>query len=248
MTPIEKESRRGMRRLNAVGLALVLLLVCGAGGWAAKARISGAVVAQGDLVVETKTKEVQHPAGGIVGAVLVEDGDLVDEGQVLVRLDDTLTRAKLGVVSSQIDELEARRARLRAERDHAAAVVFPAALTRRLDSPAVGEAVAGERTLFRARRSSLARQAGQLGQRLEQTREEIAGLTAQIAAKRSEIELTAEELEGVDKLYAKSLVGIARLKQLQRDKAHLEGELGNPVAAKGRAGARSARRSCARSR
>ena len=91
--------------------------------------IAGAVIAPGTIVVEIERKKVQHPTGGVVGDILVREGAEVEAGEVVVRLDDTVTSSTLGVVRSQLDELMAREARLLAERDDAAAIVFPKQLT-----------------------------------------------------------------------------------------------------------------------
>ena len=89
----------------------------GVGGWASTTNIAGAVIASGTVVVESAVKKVQHLSGGIVGEILVHEGSQVEAGQVVMRLDDTLTRATLGVVQSQLDLYTAREARLLAERD-----------------------------------------------------------------------------------------------------------------------------------
>src|SRR4030088_893347 len=122
---------RAIRRLNLFGIALTVLLVGGAGGWAATTQLAGAVIVPGTIVVESSVKKVQHPTGGVVGEILVQEGDIVDEGQVVLRLDDTVTRATLGVGRSQLDETMAREARLLAERDDSDAILFPVALTSR---------------------------------------------------------------------------------------------------------------------
>ena len=75
------------------GTAVVVLFVAGMGGWAYRTEISGAVIAPGVLVVDSNVKKVQHPTGGVVKALLVDNGDRVKAGQVIVRLDDTQARA-----------------------------------------------------------------------------------------------------------------------------------------------------------
>ena len=90
---------------------------CGVGGWAATTEFAGAVIAPGSLVVESNVKKVQHPTGGVVGELRVRDGDRVKAGDVVVRLDETVTRANLAIVTKSLDELAARQARLEAERD-----------------------------------------------------------------------------------------------------------------------------------
>ena len=101
----------------AAGAILAVLLVAGAGGWAATAQLSGAVIATGTVDVDQNLKAVQHRDGGIISEIAVEEGDFVDEGQVLIRLDDVQTKAELAIVASQLAEATVRRARLLAERD-----------------------------------------------------------------------------------------------------------------------------------
>src|SRR6266446_4385940 len=74
-----------------LGTAIAAVLIGGVGGWAATAQLAGAVIAPGTVVVESNLKKVQHPTGGVIGEILVKEGDEVDEGQVVLRLDDTVT-------------------------------------------------------------------------------------------------------------------------------------------------------------
>ena len=224
------DPRRAIRNLNLIGFVLIIMLVGGFGGWAATSELAGAVIARGTVVVESNVKKVQHPTGGVIGQILVHDGDAVKAGQVLVRLDDTVTRSTLGVVQSQLDEYQARQARLLAERDGASAIVFPDGLTSRSREPSVAAAMAGEEKLFEARRSAREGQRAQLRERVAQSKEEIRGLTAQQDGKQQELKYINEELTGVNALYAKNLVSISRLNTLQRDKARIEGEQGQYVA------------------
>jgi HlyD family secretion protein len=226
----EADPLRAIRTLNRIGIAVVILLVGGFGGWAATSELSGAVIAHGTVVVESNVKKVQHPTGGVVGEILVHDGSEVTAGQVLIRLDDTVTRSTLGVVRSQLDELLARQARLLAERDGADSISFPDDIMSRRTDKSVAAAIAGEQRLFEARRSARSGQRAQLRERIVQSNEEIRGLTSQQDGKEQEVKLIGQELEGVSQLYTKNLVSISRLTQLQRDKARLLGEQGQYVA------------------
>ncbi|MGZ8402129.1 MAG: HlyD family type I secretion periplasmic adaptor subunit [Rhodoplanes sp.] len=235
MTAAEPNPRATIRKLNLAGLAIVVLLVGGVGGWATTTELAGAVIAPGTIVVESSVKKVQHPTGGVVGEILVKEGGEVDAGQVVLRLDDTVTKATLGVVRSQLDELTAREARLLAERAEASAIVFPAQLTPARDDASAATAVAGEEKLFESRRSARTGQRAQLRERITQINEEIRGLSAQLEAKGSELELIAKELVGVADLYRKNLVSISRFTQLQRDQTRLQGERGQLIAESARA-------------
>ena len=112
-------ARDSIRKHLIAGGVIVLVLAFGVGGWAATTQIAGALIAQGSIVVDSNVKKVQHPTGGVVGKLFVQDGDRVKAGQILVQLDDTVTRANLAIVTKGLDELAARKARLEAERDGA---------------------------------------------------------------------------------------------------------------------------------
>ena len=212
-----------------MGLAITVFLVAGVGGWAAATQLAGAVIAPGTIVVESSVKKVQHPTGGVVGEILVREGAEVEAGQIVLRLDDTVTRATLGVVRSQLDELMAREARLLAEREDADVIVFPAQLTSGRQEASATTAVTGEQKLFESRRSARTGQRSQLRERVAQTNEEIRGLSAQQAAKEAELELIKMELAGVTELYQKNFVSISRFTQLQRDQTRLQGERGQLI-------------------
>lgn len=224
-------TRRSIRRHMAAGVLVVILLAGGVGGWAATAEISGALIASGALVVDSNVKKVQHPSGGVVGEVRVRDGDRVKEGDVLVRLDETVTRANLAIVSKGLTELYARKARLAAERDKADSVATPKELAGRSHDADAIEALASERKLFELRRAARSGQKAQLRERVAQLMEETAGILAQQESKAQEIALVERELAGVKELWDKKLVQINRLTQLEREATRLGGERGRLVAA-----------------
>ena len=223
-------ARASIRRHLMAGLLIVLLLGGGVGGWAATVEISGALIAQGSVVVDQNVQKVQHPTGGIVGELLVRDGDHVKAGDVLVRLDETVMRANLAIVTKGLDQLLARKARLDAERDGNDTIAFPASLLSRTADPDVKSAIDSENKLFALRRTERLGQKAQLQQRKEQLSEEIGGIEAQQAAKSKEIELIDRELAGVQDLYKRNLVQLTRLTQLEREVARLGGERAQLVA------------------
>ena len=223
--------RRAIRRYLMAGIAVSALLVGGIGGWASTTEIAGAVVAAGSLVVESSVKKVQHPTGGVVGELRVRDGDHVNAGDVLLRLDDTQTRSNLAIVTSALDELTARGARDEAERDGAPEVVFPADLaSRAARDRTVARLIDGESRLFRTRLESRTGQKAQLRERIGQLAEETRGRAGPAKAKEREIVLIHQELEGVRDLWRKNLIQLPRLTALERDAARIEGERGQLVA------------------
>jgi len=217
------------------GTVVVAVLTIGVGGWAATTDVSSALIAPGSIVVDSNVKKVQHPTGGIVGEVRVRDGDRVKSGDIVVRLDDTVTRANLAVVTKGLNELSARKARLEAERDGAEALTYPVSLTSRAQEPDVAAVMTSERKLFELRHTARIGQKAQLRQRIAQLEEEISGLSAQRDAKAKEIALINRELTGVRELFQKNLVQMNRLTQLEREATRLEGERGQYVAANAQA-------------
>jgi HlyD family secretion protein len=232
----DKQGAQASIRLHLiVGLAIVVILAAGLGGWASTAEISGALIAPGSIVVESNVKKVQHPTGGVVGEVLARDGDLVKSGQVVVRLDDTVTKASLAIVVKTLDGLLARAARLQAEQQGLDKITFPKALLDRLDDPEVKNIVASETKLFEVRTYGRTGQKAQLRERITQLNEEISGLTAQEKAKDQEIALVEKELAGVRTLYDQHLVQLSRLTTLERDAARLNGERAQYIASRAQA-------------
>lgn len=228
---LAEQARRSIRRHVVVGLSVVFVLVCGVGGWASTTELAGALIAPGSVVVDSNVKKVQHPSGGVVGELRVRDGDRVKAGDVVVRLDETVTRANLAIVTKGLDELTARKARLIAERDGADQITFPPELLKRQNDPDTGSAIASEKKLFDLRRNARNGQRAQLRQRVVQLSEEAAGLAAQQAAKSREITLIERELVGVRDLFQKNLIQINRLTQLEREATRIDGERGQITAA-----------------
>lgn len=232
---VTKGVRDSIRLHLIIGLSVVGLLAGGLGGWASTQQISGALIAPGQIVVESNVKKVQHPTGGVVGEVRARDGDVVKAGDILVRLDDTVTRASLAIVTKNLDAAYARAARLEAEQRGIDHINFPMQLLDRTNDPDVNNLMRSEMKLFDVRVNGRAGQKAQLRERVTQLNEEIAGLTAQEKAKDQEIALVEKELDGVRQLYDQHLVQISRLTTLERDAARLNGERAQYIASKAQA-------------
>jgi membrane fusion protein, type I secretion system len=228
---IARDEGISIRRHLLGGAVIALMLTVGVGGWATTTELSGAVIAPGSIVVDSNVKKVQHLTGGIVGELLVRDGQRVRAGEVVLRLDETVTRVNLAIVTKGLDEMTARQARLASERDQVEQVAFPATLLARANEPDVAAAIQSEGKLFELRRSARLGQKSQLRERIGQLDEEVRGYTALQEAKAEEIELIQRELEGVRALWNKNLVQINRLISLEREAARLKGERAQSVAA-----------------
>jgi HlyD family secretion protein len=223
-------AQRSIRTHLLASLVVALLLVVGIGGWAGTSEFAGAVIAQGQLVVDSNVKKVQHPTGGVVAELRVRDGDIVNAGDIVIKLDDTQTRANLAIVIKGLDEFAARRAREEAEIDGMESVIFPDDLLARQSDPEVNRMLVGETKLFEIRRKTRDGLKAQLNERVSQSEEEIGGLIAQVASKDKQVEWIKKELEGVRELWSKQLVQFTRVTALEREQARLEGERGQLVA------------------
>jgi HlyD family secretion protein len=230
-----RSARNAIRKQLIAGVSLAVIFGGGLGGLAATTEIAGAVIAPGQLAIDSSVKKVQHQTGGVVGEIRVKEGAQVKAGDIVVKLDETVLRANLAIVTKGLDELMARQARLEAERDGMKQVAFPVELTSRMSEPEIARLVNGEQRLFELRSTAREGQKSQLGQRVSQLREEIQGISGQIAAKAKEGELIQRELEGVRDLFKRNLIQLPRLTALEREATRLEGERGSLIASSAQA-------------
>jgi HlyD family secretion protein len=228
---LSSELRGMLRRQTTAIVIAAVLLVAGLGGWAMTTEFTGAVIAAGQLVVDSNVKKVQHPTGGVVGKLNVREGQEVKAGDIVVSLDDTQIRANRDIVVKALNELAARQAREEAERDGLDKVTFPAELLARKSDPDVAKAVTGEQRQFEIRRTSREGQKAQLRERMTQLRQEIGGYEAQITSKDKQVEWVGKELVGVYELWEKNLIPYTRVTSLEREKERLVGERGQLMAA-----------------
>lgn len=227
-----------IRLYTLTGAGAIVLMVLGIGGWAATANLSGAVVGAGTVVVDGNVKRIQHREGGIVGDIKVRNGTVVKAGDLLVRLDDTVTRAGLAMVRKQIDQLSARRMRLSAEGESATAVTAPTIpLGQKAEADSV-EYIKAEVALFAARKQTLDGQKAQLRQRIDQIHQENEGLVVRKNAKEEELSWIGQELVRVRNLADQQLIQFNRLAELERLRAQLDGERGQLMAEIARAATR----------
>jgi HlyD family secretion protein/epimerase transport system membrane fusion protein len=215
-----------------VGLgAGLLVLLFGAGGlWMATAPLNAAATASGIVSADSQNKTIQHLEGGIIKAILADEGSKVETGQVLVQLDDTRANASLQLVMGQLWAALALDARLAAERDGAAAIAFAPELLAKQEDAAIAKIIQTQVQIFEARRESLAGEAAILRQRIGEYREEVAGLQAQAVAIDRQIVLIAEEMKDTAGLVERGLAPKPKLLALQRAASQLDGQRGQAAA------------------
>lgn len=218
-----------VRRPIVAGLTIIALAFGGFGTWAATAPLDSAVIAHGVLSVESKRKTVQHLEGGIVADILVEEGERVEKGEVVVRLDGTQAAAALAAAEARLAAARAREARLIAERDEQERIEFPADLVS-ADNRRVREALADERRQFQERREGLKGQIAILEQRIQQLQAKIDAHESQRASRHRQAESLRGEIAGLRELLKDGFVARNRILALERELAELEGDRGAEAA------------------
>jgi len=203
-----------------IGLTMFILVFVVFGGWAAIAPLDGAAYAPGQVTVKTYKKAVQHLEGGLVSSILAQNGDIVQAGEALLEMDNTQPLAQLEIANSQLVALQAREARLLAERDELTAVVFPA----NLSSADATEEIASQASIFAARKASREGSIEVLQQRIGQLESKLVGLAALKDSKITLAASFADELEDTRALLEEGFSDKARLRSVERNLANYQGE------------------------
>jgi membrane fusion protein, type I secretion system len=218
------------RMFARIGYLVIIVTFGVIGGWAAFAPLAGAVVASGVVVTEGNKKTIQHLEGGIVKEIRVLEGDHVDIGDTLIRLDDTAPKANLEITRNQLYAAVAREARLEAELESRSAIQFPEELTSVRNDAIAIKAMYDQASQFAERGAMIAGQISILNSRADQLRKEIEGLDRQRAGNEEQVKFIIDELDGVRQLYERNLVPKTRWAALERERARLEGDIGKAIA------------------
>lgn len=229
-TPTDVKVKLNYKSTAWAGL-LAFLLLFGVGGfWMATAPLSGAVVAFGTVEIVGKPKMVQHPDGGVVTALEVDDGSTVHKDDIIIELDDTLLTANLNVYTNRLQQAVAKKSRLVAERDGLGAVDWDRTTLTQLGIPFSKEVEETQHKLFEARRNTKDSQLTQYREQISQYRNQLSGTNAQHASIEEQVELLKQDLESQQSLDDLRLTTKSTLRSAKRQIAELEGQAGSAVA------------------
>lgn len=209
------------------GLTILLIFLVGATAWASSAKLASAIIAVGQLKVDSNRKQIQHLDGGIVNQILVSDGQSVKKGDTLVILDPVQAKSSLGIVAGALFTAELKRSRLQAERDNTEQPDFTRFLHREHEDK--NSLIDAQQSLFSIRRSVQVSQQEILHQQIENLKSQISGFESQQVSTKTQIEISKDELVNLKNLKARGLVGNERLLELERNLAQLEGRAGEIV-------------------
>ncbi len=207
-----------------LGFFVVAGLFGGFAAWTVLAKLDGAIIAGAEFAVESKRKTLQHLEGGIVQDILVREGDRVQAGQVLLRLDNTLDKASLSIIDNDLQERLAQRDRLTAELQDLREVRFSSPASTAHDGSKLQKIRNGQRQLYAARLKSRNSEARLRRQRILRLGEEINGLGRQHQSNDKQIDLVDTELQGLRKLEKQALVPKRRLLALEREAERIRGQ------------------------
>jgi epimerase transport system membrane fusion protein len=213
--------------LILTGTSIIAGLVGLLSAWLYLAPIDSAVIATGVVAVDTNTKTVQHLEGGIVDNIFVREGQHVQAGDILIKLQSTLPTSTLNEVRAQYYGARAAQARLTAERDGLQEVVLPTDLDSKMTEPAVRDAVLGQKSIFENRRTLIQQRLSILERTVSGLVIEISGLEGQITASKKKLSLIDEELVAAQSLLEKGLTNKPRVLALQRERAEIDGAIGS---------------------
>jgi len=223
----QKPTKEPYDRFLWMGFIAIFLLIGIGLVWGSLAKIKGAVIAPGVVVVEGKPKTLQHLDGGIVGEIFVKDGDVVQEGDIVMQLDPTMLGANEELVNTRLRETMARVARLEAERDSKREITWPEDLLGAKSNPIVAAAMIGQENLFKARRVAAYGQVEQLEQRIAQSKDQIDGLNSLISSKESQAMKIREEAQAKRTLVEKGWLAKPVILTLEREELRLKGDVAN---------------------
>ena len=228
----ENQSAQGTnwKRPAAIGYVTIFVAFFGFGGWSATAGLDSAVIAEGVVAIASNRKTVQHYEGGIIKDIRVAEGEHVEEGAVLFRLDPTQAQANLSMVENQYRMTQAQAARLDAERSQRDKIDFPQEVLESASDPLIAREIADQEQQFSERRASVTNQIEIIDSKIEQLNSEITGLEIEMRAATDQAGLIKEQLAGFESLLKKGLIQKSAVVQLRRERASLQGIIGRATA------------------
>lgn len=220
------EVPRSIWKPTMIGLLLIGLFFGGFGTWAVTAPLAAAVIAHGSFVATGHNKIIQHLEGGVISELLVKEGDHVEEGQALVRLDETAARAKSRELFLRQMRLEATAARLTAQSVAAARLAVPRLVEKFKDDPDVRPILISQELNFKAQQGKLSGELALLVQNVEALRFRASGYARQAEAYVRQLELLTAEYESKEALNRKGVIRANDLRTVQRAMADANGQIG----------------------
>jgi HlyD family secretion protein len=211
---------------NELSAAITIcVIIIGGLGSLALAKLSGAVVTPGTVIVQNNTRKVQNVDGGTVTEIRIKNGDRVAAGDVMLRLDSTEAEASLEIAKSELEELRARKQRLMCESIECPELEdLPLTSLRYHGGDQVSDAWAGQAKLLEARRNVRINKKKQLIERVGQLEQAREAFLAQAQSNERQAALTVRERAAIEPLYISRNVPLSRMLSVEREEERVSGE------------------------
>ena len=213
-----------LRRHAMLGVAIMVALFVGLGGWSATTWVEGAVIANGVVVAEGGSRKVQHSEGGLVRQIMVRNNQHVEAGQVLLTLDDVSVRAELEVVLTQLRESLGTQSRLTAESTDDTVMYVPSVAADWPPDPQLSVVMGQQQRLRQSRKVSMENEVARISQLVEEKQSLIDGYNAQVSAYDDQLAVVRDELKQLTTLHTQELISSQRLNEMKRNEAELAGQ------------------------
>ncbi|MCA1248326.1 HlyD family type I secretion periplasmic adaptor subunit [Massilia sp. MS-15] len=233
VAPLEVNTDAG--RYARLGWIVVILGFCGFVLWASTAPLDKGVPLSGTVSKESNRQSVQYQAGGTVQEILVKNGDVVKQGQVLVRMNPIVARSAFEMSEAQYLTARATEARLMAEMANRSSIAFPDELKQRAGEPRVAEILRLQGQLLQSRQSALQSEVSSVDESIAGLKMQIQGLQESRDSKKEQMNFLKEQLEGMRDLAKDGFVARNRLLELERTYAQLGGQISEDIGNLGRA-------------
>lgn len=219
------QAKLSFRKPILLGVVTLSIFLGGLGYWAATAKLESAAIAYGDLSVLTKRQEIQHLEGGIIEKLYVQEGDLVEKGQLLIQLSKRQAMAKLDSLSGQFIHTLAKENRLSAELDELPTIVWSDDLESIPRVDIVQEAQLVQNKIFEARKRFFDSKLSIIEQNISGANLELENLQQTKVIERERLNFIAEEIDSNQALVQKGFSGKSTLLQLKRLAAEVRSTL-----------------------
>ncbi|MEA3383709.1 MAG: HlyD family type I secretion periplasmic adaptor subunit [Campylobacterota bacterium] len=207
-----------VKSVISFGLGVIFVVFVLIGGWMAFAPLAASSVAVGKVSAGLNKKTIQHLEGGIIDAIYVKDGDKVKKDQTLIKLKDVQIKAQLDILQSQYEDALGLYARLEAQKNEQKEISFSSELKDK-------NIIKDQTTIFIATNKGIEDEKKISIQRIDQLNNQTDGLNSLILSKKNRMISIDEEILEWNILYKQQLVDKQRIRELQREKNMLQGDL-----------------------
>lgn len=212
------------------GVSVIIVIFVILGGWMAFAPLSSAAVSIGMVSADLNKKTVQHLEGGIVEEILVKNGDFVQEGQILMRFQNTNAFAQLDIFRNQYMEALIVESRLESQIAELNELKLSEEAKKLSQTKELENIIATQKQIFELKQKMIKNDELITEQRISQLSKYKEGINSLVQSKATRLKSIEEEIGEWKVLFAEQLVDKLKLRELIREKTLVEGDIANSKA------------------